>query len=198
MVHCYVNDCLLEALLNQSTSHHLVIKPGNGKSYKKHGGLKFFTSSIDRTCSIAIIDHWSPEGIYYYYGTELLVQLDMAMTRTFFWKTHLLMCRFLITMSMCWMVVVITGKSLVMQLVQLWCLCHEKNYENNENIEMDLSESRLHQTLILKNDGLSSFHDISPSNVLSIWRVTSPCHHIHIPCGTIISYPTISHYMMWI
>ena len=73
-----------------------------------------------------------------------------------------------------------------------------KKYENNENIEMDLSESRLHQTLILKNDGLSSFHDISPSNVLSIWRVTSPCHHIHIPCGTIISYPTISHYMMWI
>ena len=28
------------------------------------------------------------------------------------------------TMSMCWMVVVITGKSLVMQLLQLWCLCH--------------------------------------------------------------------------
>lgn len=96
------------------------------------------------------MEHWSPEGIYYQrvYITTMVQNYPCNLT----WQWHgndshvagrleSLEDVQISTMSMCWMVVVITGKSLVLcNWCTGWCLCHE-NYENNANIEMDLSES---------------------------------------------------------
>ena len=145
------------------------------------------------------MEHWSPVNILLLWYRITRATWHANDSHVFAGRLESLENVQISTMSMCWMVVVITGKSLVLcNWCTGWCLCHEKNYENNGNIEMDLFESRLHQTLILTNDGLSSFHDISPSNVLLIWRVTSPCYHIQIPCCITISYPIISHYIPWI